>query len=208
ADVLGEILDAESLIRPRRDLHAFKGLDGPGEAHGQAARILLAVHDGVEKRAELADLERPLDGRRGIDLPVDLPTLDDPVHPEVARELDLARRAGGEDVHVLRDADQIVGAVVEEPAHAHFVGRAFRAGLLGEHDLGGAQPQRNKESQSGGASPHPRTSSGGKARRVARMKSSSCTRSANRALTLPHAAPKYARFTARAPAPRYRGDRR
>src|SRR5262249_27984396 len=174
ADVLGEILDAESLIRPRRHLHALEGLDGPGEAHGQAARILLAVQDGVEERAELADLERPLDGRRGIDLPVDLPTLDDPVHAEVARELDLAGRAGGEDVHVLRDADQIVGAVVEEPAHAHFIRRALRAGVLGEQDLGGAQPQRDEKGQNGGASRHPRHP-------AARMKSSSYTRSANRA---------------------------
>ena len=119
------------------------------------------MHDGVEESAELPHLERPLDRRRWIDLPIDHAVLEHLIQPEVAGELDLAGGTGGEEIHVARRADQVIGTVVEKPTHAHFVGGALRALLLREARLRGDTPhQRDGESQSGGASPHPRTSSG------------------------------------------------
>src|SRR5207249_661926 len=153
--VLGQVLDAEGLVRPRRYLHALVGLDLPGEIHQNALRPIPVAQHRVVVHAPLADFHRPLELGWRIELPLDRAILEDPRHAQLRGELDLPGGAGREDVAVSAALDQIVGAVAEKPPRAQLVARALRYGLQGASGHGDGQTREDgRESQRSGSSSH------------------------------------------------------
>jgi NADH-quinone oxidoreductase subunit L len=119
---LEHLHDAEGLEHAGGHAHVLVGVHFPGQADEALAELRVEALEGEPRDARLADLERPGEAGRRLELEQHLAGADDLGHAQVAGEVDLAAPVGREDVAAVLDPDQVVGAVAADPLVADRVG--------------------------------------------------------------------------------------